>query len=273
MKNLKSIIQKLSALAATPVVMAPNQKCPGATGKIGATVLGPAPGDIDPTLTSDAAKARALEKKIQVYYGKVEQIIRSKCDSTDTCGSKSSFESCFRIHHDALYQELQGKIYSILDIDDDGTVMAAQDLKISRDTSYNPDQQSGPNSTTMTSTQRRNCELNRKRCLCQFYIAKAYFEIRSAREAEFFNAEIEKYYIPASQQSNPTAYNLAKEKNKKKFATECAKIKENSKYVSDSPCSLNAQGKHNYSDCSKFCQNCTSGGDISPEAIEALNFS
>ena len=272
MQNLKNIIKKLSAIAATPVVMAPNQKCPGATGKIGATVLGPAPGDIDPNLTDEAAKARALEKKIKVYYGKLEQIIRSKCDSTDTCGSKSSFESCFRIHHDALYQELEGKIYSILDIDDDGTAMAAQDLRPGRDTSSNPSQQSGPNSTTMAPTERRNCELNRKRCLCQFYIAKANFEIRSAREAEFFNAEIEKYYIPASQQSTTVAYELAKEKNKKKFAAECAEIKKNSKYVSDSPCSLNAQGKHNYSDCSKFCQKCTSGGDVSPEAIEALNF-
>lgn len=260
--NLKQIISKLASVAATPVMMpTPNEmqadkKCSGATGRIGNTVLQ------TPNLPNDK---KGIEKAIKVYYGKLEIIVRQRCDGSANCGTKVSFENCFRMHHDEVVRDL---ISGLTIIDD--TAMAAQDLRPGREPTV-PNQNT-PSQTGPTSTERRNCKLRRSRCLCQFYKAKALFEIRSAKEAEFFGLEVEKYSIPqTTPPQTPLQIERAKEKNRQKFQEECKKIKKESGYASDSPCSKDARDKFNYSDCREFCEKCTTGSP-SPEGIEGIDF-
>lgn len=258
--NLKKIISKLASVAATPVMMpTPNEmqadkKCAGATGRIGNTVLQA------PNKPSDK---KGIEKAIKVYYGKLETIVKQRCDGSADCGKKSSFETCFNMYHDELVREL---ISGLTTVDD--TAMAAQDLRPGREPAVpnqNVPSQTGP------TINKKNCIMRRTRCLCQFYKARAIFEIRAAKESEFFGLEVDKYSIPQTvPPQTPIQIERAREKNRQKFQEECKKIKKESGYLSDSPCSKNDRDKFNYSDCADFCEKCTTGSP-SPEGIEGID--
>jgi hypothetical protein len=260
MKGYQNLIRKLTAALS----MQNNAKCAGVTGKIGNITLEAPPINISATdwaTLSDVEKAKAQEKRIKVYYGKLLKAVKN-CSSTDECSSKGTFEGCFQSEHAKVIEEMK-KMTASTEVYEEGTALAAAEPIIGpAPESSGPPNQMGP-------TERRNCILRKKRCLCEFYIAKAKHEILAAQEAEFYNKGLEKYYINPSVTS--TRLDAEKAKMKQKFTEACKKLPEKSGYLGDSPCKKKPDGKFMYSDCKDFCEKC-SQGEPDAGSIEVQEF-
>ena len=259
MKDYQNLIRKLTAALS----MQNNAKCAGVTGKIGSITLEAPPIDtttFDWVNLSDVEKAKAQEKRIKVYYGKLLKAVKN-CSSTDECSSKGTFEGCFQSEHAKVIEEMK-KMTASTEVFEEGTALAAAEPMIGLNPNLEPEPgYSGP-PNQMGPTERRNCILRKKRCLCEFYIAKAKHEILSAQEAELYNKGLEKYYINPAVTS--TRLDAEKAKMKQKFTEACKKLPEKSGYLGDSPCKKKPDGKFMYSDCKDFCEKCSQG---EPDAV------
>jgi hypothetical protein len=264
MSNYQNLIKKLTAALSIQTAPANNAKCAGVTGKIGSITLESPPIDVlswDWANLSDVEKAKAQEKRIKVYYGKLLKAVKD-CSSTDECSSKGTFEGCFQSEHAKVIEEMK-KMTASTEVFEEGTALAAAEPIIGpAPEGSGPPNQMGP-------TERRNCILRKKRCLCQFYIAKAKHEILAAQEAELYNKGLEKYYINPSVTS--TRLDAEKAKMKQKFTEACKKLPEKSGYLGDSPCKKKPDGKFMYSDCKDFCEKC-SQGEPDATSIEGQDF-
>jgi hypothetical protein len=270
MSKYQNLIRKLTAALSIQTALANNAKCDGVTGKIGNITLKAPPINISATdwaTLSDAEKARADEKNIKTYYGKLLKAVKN-CSSTDECSSKGTFEGCFQSEHAKVIEDMK-KMTASTEVSEEGTAIAAVDPMIGLNPNLEPEPgYSGP-PTQMGPTERRNCILRKNRCLCEFYIAKAKHEILSAQEAELYNKGVEKYYInPSIPVSRRDA---EKAKMKQKFSEACKKISEKSGYLGDSPCKKKPDGKFMYSDCKDFCEKC-SQGEPDAGSIEVQEF-
>jgi len=264
MSKYQNLIKKLTAALSIQTAPANNAKCAGVTGKIGNITLESPPIDVlswDWNSLSDLEQAKAKEKRIKVYYGKLLKAVKN-CSSTDECSSKGTFEGCFQSEHARVIEEMK-KMTASTEVFEEGTALAAAEPSIGPEPGASgPPNQMGP-------TERRNCILRKKRCLCEFYIAKAKHEILAAQEAEFYNKGLEKYYINPSVTS--TRLDAEKAKMKQKFGENCKKLPEKSGYLGDSPCKKKPDGKFMYSDCKDFCEKC-SQGEPDAGAIEGQDF-
>jgi hypothetical protein len=264
MKNYQNLIKKLTAALSIQTAPANNTKCAGVTGKIGNITLESPPLDmsIDDLISfSEVQEAKAQEKRIKVYYSKLLKAVKN-CSSTDDCSSKGTFEGCFQSEHARVIEEMK-KMTASTEVSEEGTALAAAEPSIGPEPGA-----SGP-PTQMGPTERRNCILRKKRCLCEFYIAKAKHEILAAQEAEFYNKGVEKYYISSSLLSTRLDAEMAK--MKQKFGENCKKLPEKSGYLGDSPCKKKPDGKFMYSDCKDFCEKC-SQGEPDATSIEGQDF-
>jgi len=279
MKNLKQILKKLTAAMPLPEPsIGPDQsgKCPGSTGKIGSTdLLVNPPGKPErisqmPLDTTWVQWSKIQENKIKAYFFKVNSAIRA-CDTGSDCKRASNFNACFKPKHDKAVRELENKEFKVSMVMPMEDAIAAVERFI-MDPAYEPsaplDQNAPKPTDQMRPTEKRNCELRKDRCLCDFYTKKATYMSKAAEQEMLYKNECGPYFIGEGLSEEERA--KREQANKEKLAKACKKIKEDFDPDS-SPCKKKQDGKYYFNDCKEFCEKC-SQGEPSPEGIEGTTF-